>query len=139
MCLKYQDSRLEDKYKGIDEGYKIVVVVPSNREYYRFLYLGVGKIPIGRWINEREYRPLHINTQVKMQHINDKEGKTYPTGFHIYLNEEDAEKSWYIDYTGETITIIIKVKFKNPVAWGYGNISNAPCVVAKDIFVKGVV
>ena len=37
----------------------------------------------------------------------------------------------------DIITTVIKVKFKGPVAWGYDNISLAPCVVAKDILIEG--
>jgi len=82
-------------------------------------------------VNKRWKKARHINGDIYKTIGYGK--RKYPFGFHIFLNQKDAE-----NYTAKNPgKALYKVEFKNVVAFGtnYTNLNgkSGPCIIARDM------
>jgi hypothetical protein len=132
MCLDRKIRSKERKYfrykkeDGYSVGYKVYT---KSRKKGFMSTLNFGKNqPVGRWINEKQYRQ---NKDINSIFYFYGHNKHYPTGFHFFATKKDAEKecnshSW-------KKMIIKKVYFMKACTRGIQDYKAV--VVAKDIFI----
>jgi len=127
MCLDYCRDIEEiniQKENRHNVGYKIF-----KKDLYgklRGLYFDAKNLPIGVWLNEKDYRcPSYSYNFLSCVCSN----KSYETGFHIYITYEDADYNMLRSYN----QIIRKVYFRNIVAEGIQNKCNI--IVTKEMFI----
>lgn len=145
MCL---DAILDipEQYKsGEHTGYKIFSDYYDT--YYAKSMFGYSKpvyvsplfsqpFTIDEWVCD------HSNQDILSGLVFTRHAKTYPSGFHIFLNKEDAiDWSRYFGFSRYTHHIA-EVLFKDVVAYGYSTITRRgislqnryATIVAKQIF-----
>lgn len=131
MCLNYISKNLEKKYKNKLFGWKVFGYNKISKKL-QGLYFSVSiEYPYERWLNEKDYRDKDTGLDSNYNYIllNNQEGGRYEKGWHIFLTREDAKS--YEPYNKKSI--IRKVKFKNPYAYGYQNYLKV--VVAKEMLI----
>lgn len=115
MCLskKYDLRILKKRMKnGTGEGYKAFDLGWKKKIIFPFQGDSKNGIPIGKWIDEKQFRrPLiEIKKYIYIyRYISGKHYSHYPLGFHICL--DPIEASFY----GEKV---FHVLFKDVVAYG---------------------
>ena len=140
MCLKIV-TRVPRKIDNVVHiGYKVFAIDPNAHNGLRFQYFARGgsfargevgdvrHVSRGRWLNASNSRIWAKN-------------RWYPTGFHIYVNQADAEADASISWcTGE----VVEVRYRRVVAEGTQTVVDfrksppqrvAPVVVAKQMYV----
>jgi hypothetical protein len=129
MCLhkpmtKKEVERYRAPKRGVQWGWKYFA-----RDMRAYHY-PQGEFHEGRWLDEKQFRPgFPRGSSSKRQTI--PASSTFPRdryrkGFHIYLREPII-REW------ERGKVVRKVKFRNPVVWGWQQ--GCPCVVAKELLI----
>lgn len=109
MCLHtvFHDQTFETQ----GEGWK-VFLQNNKKELFTPIHL---RDPNTKLFFRREFNPNTWMTDDRDYSISNYFFDTYPTGFHIFLNKEDAEK---FAKNGEAGIIVLKVRYKKVVAKG---------------------
>lgn len=123
-----------EKNKDYGIGYKAykTKIINGKRELYGPLtkHYQNQKISKNKWL-----------LSSKIGSIYSDDDKSYNPGFHIFLNQQDAEN--YYSYKNNVV--IVRVKFKDVVGFGTngtsaGILSTAgPCIIARKMLVEKVV
>ena len=121
MCLSTLNEGVATKYKRRKTGWKTFCRGQSGALYP--IIQGNGKpLPVGVWLKEADFR---ISSDIRREQIMVPCGQGYPFGFHVSLTKEGAE-----EWAGS----VVKVEFRNPVAWGTQE--GFPVVVAEEMYIR---
>lgn len=132
MCLQVLSEEVKREYKNQNYGWKIL------REPYKTVYYSNrDSLSVGKWLNEKDYRPF---LTVNVLCCEDDVDTEYPTGWHIYLDEEDALMEVKVFESAGMKVVVKKVFFRKPLAWGKQNWDDdngytVPTVVAEEIMI----
>lgn len=91
MCL---DKIITHRVKSTGFGYKVFSV--NNRVIRSRDINNLSSLPIGKWINEKDYRPLgslqfkHLATHTYKEFLFWSYKQKYKCGFHILMRRVDA-------------------------------------------------
>ena len=123
MCLDTITKRVEKPSKKVTRAWKIFYK-PSPNELNNFYYRYVAKITLGRW-----------QTAEEVELTTDSARENYLSGFHCYLNKEDALRRHAKDLE-KPYNVLIEVKVKEITTYGTQWIS-FPCesIVARQMLV----
>ena len=142
MCLWMVNEEIERDYRNQDWGWKVFNRDPKTGRIYGKIFNNCVPRPIGEWLNERLYRTPSTEKRDELC-CEDCNDVTYLTGWHIYLEQEDAELDVETDKRishGDSLAVVRKVFFKNPIAWGQQGINAEekylPVIVAEDIMIE---
>lgn len=125
MCLSIVYTKKIKNKEKVQYGYKWFDYVPKNKKnQFGFPYIGGKSVSKNKWLKS-------TNTTI----LSD-DGINYESGFHIYLNEQDAI------YFAQQYrhTAIVKVWYKNVVAVGKNSESDSgDTVIAKDMKISKII
>lgn len=124
MCLNTITKRVEKPSKKVTKAWKIFYKSSPN-ELSNF-YLGwVSKITPGRWQTAKEVEVI----------ADSAPSENYISGFHCYLNKEEAQRRHAKDLE-KSYNVLIEVKVKEITTYGTQWIS-FPCesIVARQMLV----
>lgn len=108
MCL----DKLS-KFKPATVGYKVFSIVENE---LRFIYKGTGKVPINKWIDEKDFRWIK-HPWLSCTMLSCSGGCYYRKGFHTW----HTLKAVRAYHNVSRPNVIYKVLIKDPVATGYQN------------------
>ncbi len=144
MCL----SKLLNKKMDVKEGWKLFEVDKYGAlyGYYSNKINGSGgdmlenkRYMEEKWLNEKDYRKSHSLTESifgvpKLRtEVRYGIGKSYPTGFHVYVDKPKISKEYLELWSGGTLR---KVSIKNIRAYGNeGWYGLDDIVVCEEIFI----
>ena len=114
MCL----STVDTKTRHVSKGYKVVWKTQFNSGpvCYRSEHQGLRPIPVGKWVDEADYRTDALQNQIT--YISVREGTVdYPTGFHVFTSKKSA-MLWRGTSKYSHISPVIKVEVRYCVASG---------------------
>jgi hypothetical protein len=127
----------DDPRLGLEdgEGWKVFTMrATSNGIILVGEMFGGEPRPEGKWLNEKDFRLRHHALRRVLE--TDDIIMTYPYGWHVFRNREDAEE-WGVDPE----QCLRKVRFRKAGAAGFQkvgrgrNMAFKPVVVAKEIFI----
>lgn len=144
MCLEYVDAvrrsgqKFDDAFADYDDpetvfkGFKVMLMttVEGDTQYYPLFINGAKKdFKFRKWNEEEDFR-FFQDTCVYVETAEPGDISEYETGFHLFLNKEDA-----INYVKMSIwtknVVIVECEFKNVTA--LGSQDGYHCVVCKSI------
>lgn len=132
MCLDIITT--PKKLKSDGKAYKVFKKTVRGNLYFQYSFTGKHvPLPIGKWINEKDYRNCDNKAREKIgagRIIAKSPRYFYPKGFHAFLNKEKAK-----DYVSEYLNkgVLIPIKFRKACAKGRQR--NINVIVAKEIFI----
>lgn len=106
MCLDTITKRVEKPSKKVTRAWKIFYKSSPN-ELSNFYYGWISKTTPGRWQTAKE---VEVTTDSKPREI-------YLSGFHCYLNKEEAQKRHAEDLE-KSYNVLIEVKVKEITTYG---------------------
>ena len=119
MCMRY----VYGIYKGITPGmvtrFKGFMRTEEGKLYPLFKYnLDRDPLPLGQWLDEKDYRPAGYRDKIRSY-----SGITYPTGWHVYVDEDRANivasiVTEHSDFLGFDRGVVLKVYCKGLLADG---------------------
>jgi len=126
MCLAIINTTKPKKYTKIQYGYKWMDYSNFYKEF-NFPFRARKN-----WIKKNEWLTDNKNTPIFSLFAN----KNYPTGFHIYLNLDDAMNECNRWYSG----VVVKIWFKNVVAIGKNSKQDiGQTVIAKNMKISKII
>jgi len=142
MCLWNTSEEVKRDYRNQDWGWKVFNRDRKTGKIYGKIFNNYTPRPVGEWLNEKLYRTPSTEKKNEL-YCEDNIEVLYPTGWHIYLEEEDAELDAENDKRiarENSMAVVRKVFFKNPITWGQQGINEEeqylPVVVAEDIMIE---
>jgi|WetSurSiteA1Bulk_404760.scaffolds.fasta_scaffold29942_4 hypothetical protein len=142
MCLWNTSEEVERDYRNQDWGWKVFNRDRKTGKIYGKIFNNYIPRPVGEWLNEKLYRTPSTEKKDVLC-CEDDCSIAYATGWHIYLEKEDAEMDAENDKRiarENSTTVVRKVFFKNPFAWGQQGINEEeqylPVVVAEDMMIE---
>lgn len=129
MCLETIEKRYPKKDKTEGFGYKVICIYPNSKRFTFPHFCSYTYRHYNKWIR-RKISKL----------FTDNNGEEYDSGFHIFMNKQDA-----ILYAYDNASRVRKVEYKGIICEGtqfvYCNGWNMPkpCLVVKQIKVLSTI
>jgi len=124
MCLNKITKKIEKSTKKVTTAWKVFYQRADTKELTHYYYSWKGVIKRGRWLKAQE-------EVVSTSNYLDK----YTTGFHCYINQEQALK-FHGDDLRNNYVVLLEVKVKEITTYGI-QWESSPCetIVARQMLV----